>query len=193
MNALDPVAWSILLMLIGCAVLVMEVFIPSGGILSIVSTAAFVGAIFFAFQRGQVTGFIFVASTVIAVPLVLALAFKYWPKTPMGKAFIGELPTAADVAPEDSRRGLLGRVGVARSKMLPSGAVEIEGQMIDAMSQGQAIDPGQYVVVIEVRANRVLVRPAMGDERPGRSIVTDDPLSHSIEEFGIESLDDPLG
>jgi membrane-bound ClpP family serine protease len=193
MNALDPVAWSILLMLIGCAVLVMEVFIPSGGILSIVSTAAFVGAIFFAFQRGQVTGFIFVASTVVAVPLVLALAFKYWPKTPMGKAFIGELPTAAEVAPEDSRRGLLGRVGVARSKMLPSGAVEIEGQMIDAMSQGQAIDPGQYVVVIEVRANRVLVRPAIGDERPGRSTAKDDPLSRSIEELGIESLDDPLG
>jgi len=40
MNALDPVAWSILLMLVGCAVLVLEVFIPSGGILSIVSTAA---------------------------------------------------------------------------------------------------------------------------------------------------------
>ena len=65
--------------------------------------------------------------------------------------------------------------------------------MIDAMSQGQAIDPGQYVVVIEVRANRVLVRPAMGDERPGRSAATDDPLSRSIEELGIESLDDPLG
>jgi membrane-bound ClpP family serine protease len=192
MNALDPVAWSVLLMLIGCAVLVMEVFIPSGGILSIVSTAAFIGAIMFAFQRGPVTGFIFVASTVVAVPLVLALAFKYWPKTPMGKAFIGELPAAADVAPEDSRRGLLGRVGVARSKMLPSGAVEIDGQMIDAMSQGQAIDPGQYVVVIEVRANRVLVRPAKGDERPGRSVATDDPLSRSIEELGIESLDDPL-
>jgi membrane-bound ClpP family serine protease len=193
MNALDPVAWSILLMLIGCAVLVMEVFIPSGGILSIVSTAAFIGAITLAFQRGPVTGFIFVASTVIAVPLVLALAFKYWPKTPMGKAFIGELPTAAEVAPDDPRRELLGRVGVARSKMLPSGAVEIDGQMIDAMSQGQAVDPGQYVVVIEVRANRVLVRPAKGDERPGRSVATDDPLSRSIEELGIESLDDPLG
>jgi membrane-bound ClpP family serine protease len=192
MNALDPLAWSILLMLVGCAILVLEVFIPSGGILSIVSTAAFIGAIAFAFQRGPATGFVFVASTVVAVPLVLALAFKYWPMTPMGKAFIGELPSAADVAPEDSRRGLLGRVGVARSKMLPSGAVEINGQMIDAMSQGQAIDPGQYVVVIEVRANRVVVRPAKGEERPGRSIATDDPLSQSIEELGIDSLEDPL-
>jgi membrane-bound serine protease (ClpP class) len=193
MNALDPLAWSILLMLVGCAVLVLEVFIPSGGILSIVSTAAFVGAILLAFQRGTVTGFMFVLTTVIAVPLVLALAFKYWPKTPIGRAMIGELPTAAEVAPEDPRRGLVGRVGVARSKMLPSGAVEVEGQMIDAMSQGQAISPGQYVVVIEVRANRVVVRPAKEDERPGRSVATDDPLSRPITELGIESLDDPLG
>jgi hypothetical protein len=76
--------------------------------------------------------------------------------------------------------------------MLPSGAVEIDGQMIDAMSQGQAIDPGQYVVVIEVRANRVVVRPAKGDERPGHSVSPGDMLNRSIEELGIESLDDPL-
>lgn len=192
MNALDPLAWSILLMLAGCVVLVLEVFIPSGGVLAVLSAAAFVGAILIAFQRGPVSGFAFVMTTVVAVPLVLALAFHYWPKTRIGKAFLGELPTEAEVLPDDPHRVLLGRVGVARSKMLPSGAIEIDGQMIDAMSQGQAIEPGQNVVVTEVRANRVVVRPAKGDERPGRTISTEDMLSRPIEELGIESLDDPL-
>src|SRR5690554_6125351 len=117
MNALDPLAWSILLMLVGCVVLVLEVFIPSGGILSILSAAAFIGSIVIAFQRGPVTGFMFVVSTVVAVPLVLTLAFHYWPKTRIGKEFLGELPTDADVLPEDPHRALLGRVGVTRSKM----------------------------------------------------------------------------
>ena len=192
MNALDPLAWSILLMLAGCVVLVLEVFIPSGGILAVLSAAAFVGAILIAFQRGPVTGFTFVMTTVVAVPLVLALAFHYWPKTRIGKAFLGELPTAAEVLPDDPHRALLGRVGVARSKMLPSGAIEIDGQMVDAMSQGQAIEPGQHVVVIEVRANRVVVRAAKENERPGRKISTEDMLSRPIEELGIESLEDPL-
>jgi len=76
--------------------------------------------------------------------------------------------------------------------MLPSGAVEIDGQMVDAMSQGQAIEPGQYVVVTEVRANRVVVRLAKETERPGSRAAAEDLLSRPIEELGIESLDDPL-
>ena len=192
MNALDPLVWSILLMVFGCVVLALEVFIPSGGVLAILSAAAFIGSIMMAFKSGPRTGFAFIATTVVVVPAVVALAFKYWPKTPMGKAFIGELPTDEDVLPDDPRRALLGRVGVVRSKMLPSGAVEIEGQIIDAVSQGQAIEPGQYVTVVEVRANRVVVRPAKENERPGRKITTEDMLSRPIEELGIESLDDPL-
>ncbi|MEX2092528.1 MAG: NfeD family protein [Pirellulales bacterium] len=192
MNALDPLAWSILLMLVGCVVLVLEVFIPSGGLLAVLSAAAFIASIVIAFQRGPVTGFSFLMTTVVAVPLVLVLAFHYWPKTKIGKAFLGELPRDEDVLPDDPHRALVGRVGVARSKMLPSGAVEIDGQMVDAVSQGQAIEPGQNVVVTEVRANRVVVRPAKENERPGRSISTADLLSRPIEELGIESLEDPL-
>jgi membrane-bound serine protease (ClpP class) len=125
------------------------------------------------------------------VPTLVALAFKYWPRTPMGKAFLGELPTDEEVLPEDPRRALLGHVGVARSKMLPSGTVEIDGQMIDAVSQGQAIEPGTYVVVAEVRANRVVVRPAGKDQRPTHHHPSD-VLSRPIEELGIDSLEDPL-
>jgi len=192
MNLVDPIVWAILLMLVGCVVLVLEVFIPSGGILAVMATAAFVGSILLAFQRSAETGFAFVTTTIIAVPAVLTLAFKYWPKTRFGKAFLGELPTDADVLPDDPHRALLGRVGVARSKMLPSGAVEIEGHMIDAMTLGQAIEPGQYVVVTEVRANRMVVRPAKGNERPGRPTSPADLLNRPIEELGIESLEDPL-
>jgi hypothetical protein len=66
--------------------------------------------------------------------------------------------------------------------------------MIDAVTQGQAIDPGTYVVVIEVRANRVVVRPAGKDQRPGNQSPQEirDILSRPIDELGIESLEDPL-
>jgi membrane-bound ClpP family serine protease len=195
---IPDIAWAILLMLLGCALVVLEVFIPSGGIISILSAVAFIASIVIASWEspttGPVTGLIFAAATVVAVPMLIATAFKYWPKTPMGKAFLGELPTDKEVLTEDPRRALLGRVGVARSKMLPSGAVEIDGQMIDAVTQGQAIEPGAYVVVMEVRANRVVVRPADKDQRPSNQNPKDikDMLSRSIEELGIESLEDPL-
>ena len=195
MDTIPEIVWAILLMLVGCVLVMLEVFIPSGGIISIVAAVSFIAAIFIAFQPGPSTGpaigLIFTAATVFAVPALIALAFKYWPKTPMGKAFLGEVPTDEQVLPKDPRRALLGRVGVARSKMLPSGAVEVDGQMIDAVTQGQAIEPGAYVVVTEVRANRVVVRPAGKDQRPSH-INPDDVLSRPIEELGIDSLEDPM-
>lgn len=192
MNLIDePLGWAILLMILGCTLVVLEVFIPSAGILSLMAAAALIGSVLIAFREGPVTGFTFTATMIVVVPAVLALAFKYWPKTPMGKAILGELPSEDEVRPEDPRRALIGRVGIARSKMLPSGAIEIDGQMIDAMSQGQVIEPGQYVVVVEVRGNRVVVRPAEKDQRPSTR-KPEDLLSRPIEELGIESLDDPL-
>jgi membrane-bound serine protease (ClpP class) len=195
MDVIPDIAWAILLLLVGLALAVLEVFVPSGGIIAILSAVALIAALVMAFQEsattGPMIGFVFAAVTVFAVPTLIALAFKIWPKTAMGKAFLGELPTDADVLPDDPRRALLGRVGVARTKMLPSGAVEIDGQMIDAVTQGQAIEPGTYVVVAEVRANRVVVRPAGKDQRPGHQN-PNDLLARPIDEFGIESLEDPL-
>jgi membrane-bound serine protease (ClpP class) len=178
-------------MLAGCALVLLEVFIPSGGIIGTVSAVCVIASILIAFQESATSGFAFTATALFAVPTLLVLAFRIWPKTPMGKAFLGELPTEDEVLTQDPRRALLGRVGVARTKMLPSGAVEIDGQMVDAITRGQAIEPGTYVTVIEVRANRVVVRPAGKDQRPSH-VNPSDLLSRSIEELGIESLEDPL-
>jgi membrane-bound serine protease (ClpP class) len=195
---IPDIAWAILLLVIGCVLVVLEVFIPSGGIISVLAAVAFITSIIVASWEspttGPMTGLIFAAVSVFVVPVLVATAFKYWPRTRIGKAFLGELMTDKEVLPEDSRRALLGRVGVARSKMLPSGAVEIDGQMIDAVTQGQAIEPGAYVVVVEVRANRVVVRPAGKDQRPGNQSTKElkDILSRPIDELGIDSLEDPL-
>ena len=193
MNALDPIVWSILLMALGCALIVLEVFLPSGGFLSILAAGAFIGAVGIAFYyTGAMTGVSLMFASVVIVPIIAALAFKYWPMTPMGRAFLGELPGEEGVSPSDPRRALIGRVGVARSKMLPAGAVYIDGKLFDAVSQGMAIDPEQFVVVTEVRGNRVVVRPANDDERPTNES-PESMLARPIDELGLESFDDPLG
>jgi len=193
MSTLDPLTWAIILMLMGCGLVVLEVFIPSGGILSFFSAIAIIASVVMAFRRDLTTGMSFVVVTLLAVPSALGLAFKYWPHTPMGKMFLGELKTTEELRPVDPRRELVGKVGIAKSKMLPSGSVQIDGKYIDAISQGMAIDIGQAVVVAEVRANRVVVRPA--DEHEARQVVKDprDVFSTPIEELGMESFDDPLG
>lgn len=193
MSTLDPLTWAIIWMIIGCGLVVLEVFIPSGGIISFFSAIAIIASVVMAFRRDVTTGMSFVVLTLVAVPSALGLAFKYWPHTPMGKAFLGELKTTDDLKPVDPRRDLVGKVGIAKSKMLPSGSVQIDGKYVDAISQGQAIDIGQAVVVAEVRANRVVVR--LADEDEARQVVKDprDVFSTPIEELGIDSFDEPLG
>lgn len=194
MSGLDPFTWAIILMLIGCALVVLEVFVPSGGILGMLSGIAILGSIIFAFRRDLTAGLTFVLISLVAVPTLLALAFRVWPHTPMGKAFLGELPNEDELKPVDTRRELVGRLGVAKTMMLPSGSVLVDGHWLDAVSQGDAIEPGMPIVVVEVRANRVVVRQADPDEAEQIIGSSPDMLSKPLDELGLEGFDDePLG
>ena len=189
---MDPLVWSALLLLLGLTLVVLEVFVPSGGMLGFLSIGALTASIILAFyHRGAATGCLFLAITAAAVPTMLAFAFRWWPKTPMGRRLLLEVPTSEQVLPDSpqrrSLRQLQGKVGVAKTVMLPSGAVLIDGHTIDALSQGPPIEAGQRVRVIEVHGNRVVVRAA--DDAP---LSTDDVLSQPIESLGLDALDDPL-
>ena len=105
------------------------------------------------------------------------------------------IPDPDEVKPSDGGvRALIGRVGRAKTMMVLSGSVEIEGRTIDAVSEGTAIEKGQRVKVIDVRGNRVIVRPLDStDTQPKIDNPLsrgDDILSKGIDELG---LDDPLG
>ncbi|QDU53978.1 NfeD family protein [Aeoliella mucimassa] len=192
METIDPLVWAGLLVLVGLALVVLEILIPSGGIIGLLSLGSMLAGIVMAFRAGGPTaGFSVLSFVVLMTPVSMGIAFYVLPRTPIGRILLGEAPKSTEVAPEDPRRQLIGRIGVARSKMLPSGTVEIDGQMIDAVAKGQAIEPGEKVQIVEVRANRVMVRTAPKDMHPGTSR-PDDLLNRSIEELGIESLEDPL-
>jgi membrane-bound ClpP family serine protease len=188
-----PLVWSALLLILGLALVVVEVFVPSGGILGFLSIVSLVSGIILAFyHQGAEAGFIFLAITAATVPTALALAFRWWPKTPMGRRLLLDIPTSEEVLPDSperrSLRQLVGRLGVAKTVMLPSGAVLVDGHTIDALSEGMSIEAGQRVRVVEVRGNRVVVRPADDVEEQ----TSDDVLSQPIESLGLDSLEDPL-
>ena len=189
---LDPLAWAVLLMLLGVSLAVLEIFVPSGGVIGFLSIVSVLSAIALAFYRGPWYGLSFLGAAVVALPAVLIAALHYWPETAMGRRLLLEVPKSDDVLPQDDQRTLLkslvGRIGQAKSLMLPGGAILIDGHNLDAVSEGMAIEKGQWVQVIEVRGTRVVVRPT--DQPPGP--VADDPLSTSIESLGLDSFEDPL-
>lgn len=190
MNALDGLSIALLLTLVGSLLVVAEVFFPSGGVLGFLSGAAYLGAIYSAYTAGGLLyGLGFAAAEVVLLPVVIYAAFIYLPYTPMGRLLVGRAPTSEEVLPEDEWDALIGQIGVARSTMLPAGSIEIEGRMLNAVSQGQAIEPGEYVKVVEASRMRLVVRRAPAEERPAPSGPEADPLARPAEELGLESFE----
>jgi len=177
--------WAILLLVIGLALAVAEVFVPSGGLIGFLAFCALVGAVLVAFLDDPLIGLITLAVSIVGVPTALALGLRWWPYTPIGRRVMLAVPEPEEVMPDDPRRrnlkSLVGREGRAKSKMLPSGAVTIDGRTIDAVSEGVPIEPGQPVRVVAVHGVEVIVRPI--EEAADRQDLpsADDLLSRPID------------
>lgn len=194
-------AWVALLLAIGLGVIVLEVFIPSGGILGFVSVTALVAAIAMAFMHlGTAAGLAVLAFTVLAVPAVLALAFRWFPETPLGRRVLPPPPDPADVLPDAPRRrklrGLVGHAGLAATELIPWGVVRVDGMEIDAMSESGPIAVGTPVDVVAVQGMAVVVRLAMPPEQPAQSdhppaTASSPRLSPTLETFEFDHLDRP--
>jgi len=186
-------AWAAVLLLAGIGLVALEMFIPSGGLLGFLALVTVVGSIAVAFMSGPGAGLAFVVLTVILLPVVIGLALRWWPYTPLGRRLLLRAPSEDDVRDEDSLaerlKTLVGATGRAKTKMLPSGAVVVDGQTISAVSRGMPIDAGQLIRIVEVKGNRVVVVPLEQVDSSG-SDGDDDRLSWPIESLGLD--EDPL-
>lgn len=194
---MDALFWSIILLIAGIGLIGLEIFIPSGGVLGILSVLAVLGSIVVAFAGpggGMGVGITMLTVTAVIIPLVIAAIIRWWPLTPIGRRIVLHTPESEDeVLPQTEEherlRSLIGRRGVAKTKMYPSGVVLIDGEPYDAVGEGMAIEPGQPIRVIAMRTKRIVVTADSPDGPPP----TDEPdvLAQPADTLGLESLEDP--
>ncbi len=192
---MSPLVWSILLIVAGLIVIAVELFLPSAGLLGILAGSLIVAGIVAAFLSGVVAGTVVLVATSLSLPILIALAIKIWPSTPIGKRILIGVMTEEDVLPKEdlqqSLQALIGHRGIAKTKMLPSGIVWIEDRNYDAVSDGFAIEPGSAVEVIAIRTKRVVVRPVSAEElAQSAPIDSADLLARPIDQLGLEPMDE---
>ncbi len=177
---MDPWIWAVLLLAAGTGLAVLEMFFPSAGMLGFLSAVAVLAAIVIGFQQGPITGLLILVGALVGLPTVVVLGFKYWPKTAMGRRILLSAPTSEDVLPDDPEKDrlkeLVGRTGRAKSKMLLSGVVVVDGRTADAVSESMPIEPGQSVRVVGVRGHGLVVRPV---DEPA---IPPDPLKRTYDD-----------
>jgi membrane-bound serine protease (ClpP class) len=97
----------------------------------------------------------------------LALTPPVVDSTPLGVARLtadkGDLADAATVdprsAPTMSVEGIsVGDEGKAESPLRPSGKMAVGGQMVDVVTDGEFVDAGEAVKVVEIQGSRIVVR-----------------------------------
>jgi membrane protein implicated in regulation of membrane protease activity len=161
-------------------------------------------------ELGATAGFVVLAVATVVVPTVLALAFRWFPETALGRRVLPPPPDPADVAPAAARRRelekLLGRSGRALSEMLPWGMVEIDGLRVEAQSDGGPIECGAAVQAVSVQGRHLVVAPARLREPAGEVVrpvqsesrssgpaasAAADRLSPMLETFDFDRLDPP--
>lgn len=169
--------------------LVLELFIPSGGLLGIAAAAALVAAIIIGFMHSLSAGASILVVAAALLPIITSIGIRVWPWTPMGRRMLTiDNSVENDTREADlrsQRESIIGKIGIAKTDLLPSGLVEIEGARLDAISIGIAINRGEAIEVVSVSSGKIRVRPyrePSGNDRPSVPPTLETP----IESLGID-------
>lgn len=164
---MDTGLLAILFLLGGLLLFVLEVFIPSGGMISTVAILCIVGALWSAWSQWYETDpglwWAFLSSTIVLIPASLIGAFWLLPRTAFGRKILLEGPDASEVMPfaEEAQHlhALVGQTGRTLSMLNPGGLVEVAGERQHCESEGLIVERGTLVQVVGHRGNCLIVRP----------------------------------
>jgi len=145
-----------------CAVLIIaEVFVPSGGLISICALGCLVGGIAIFFYHSLIAGWIGVGIAAIMIPVVLIFAYKIFPKTRFGKSVTLTPPQRqqGDAIPDsDKLKEMLGAEGVVLTALRPVGMCDFSGKRIECVAESGYVEKGKKIKVIDVESTQLTVR-----------------------------------
>ena len=172
--------WEIVLIFLGLLLILLEVFvIPGFGIAGIAGIVLFLLGLVATFVPDE-PGRSFplyipslpstmqwlkmaiatVVSSMVASLIGMVMLSKFLPRLPMFRALAPANPTPSEVAVEDPYRGAarIGDIGRSEGPLRPAGKAHFGSVLVDVVTQGEYLEAGVVVEVIERRGNRVVVR-----------------------------------
>lgn len=157
------IVFAIFLYFVAAALLIAEVFVPSGGLLSILSLVCIVGGVAIFFRHSIAAGWIGIGIAIVMIPSCVIFAYKIFPKTRFGKRVLLTPPKRkhGDAIPDIEKiKKLLGAVGTVVTPMRPVGMCDFSGQRVECVAESGYVEKGKQVKVIRVEGTQVTVRVA---------------------------------
>ncbi|HEY8424756.1 MAG TPA: nodulation protein NfeD [Limnochordales bacterium] len=150
----------VILFLVGVALLVLElVAFPGFGIAGIPGLVAVFASLYLSFRDARSALYV-VGGSVVMTALVGALAFRYFKVSRTGQRIVLRERLTSEqgyTAPADLQRWV-GRTGRALTPLRPGGVIEVDGERLDASTEGEYLEPGTPVRVVRAEGLRIVVR-----------------------------------
>ena len=154
----DSLLLPIILQLVGVVVIIAEIILPSGGILSIAALGVFGYSLFIVFKEISMTiGFSFVVADLILIPVLVIVGLKLLARSPV--TLRKTLSRKEGVSSQSSElESYVGRQGNALTDLRPAGIAVINGKRVDVVTRGEYLEKDSAVIVTAVTGNQIIVR-----------------------------------
>jgi membrane-bound ClpP family serine protease len=154
----ESLLFSIILQLAGVVVIIAEIILPSGGILSIVALSVFGYSLFIVFNEISMTiGFSFVAADLILIPVLVIVGLKLLVRSPV--TLRKTLSRKGGVSSQSSELGsYVGTQGNAVTDLRPAGIAVINSKRVDVVTRGEYLEKDSAIIVTAVTGNQIIVR-----------------------------------
>ena len=153
--------YHIAVFLVGVLMIIVEILLPTVGLLAGLGVAAMLYSIVLAL--GGDIGALAALGIALVIAVVLFLLIvsrlpssRLWNKIVLHKSS----RTEEGYVSAAERTELVGKTGEVLTELRPSGTARIDGRPVDVISEGAFIQKGKSIVVLSVNGSRVVVREA---------------------------------
>ena len=188
---------AIVMLFVGLALLIAEVFIPSGGMITILSVLCIVVSVWAAYQAwwepaGSIW-WMYLAALLLLAPGSIGGSLYMLQHTGLGRHILLDAPSLDEVTPyaeeEHRLRQLIGMRGTTSTLLNPGGMVLVDGERLHCESPGMLIECDREVEVVGLKGNRLVVRIATEKEQETDSEMSAENADANQPIYDIESDD----
>ena len=147
----------VVLQLAGVLIIIAEIFLPSGGLLSLIAAGLLGYSLFIVFHDSStMAGIYFVLADLFIIPILIVAGLKILARSP---ATLQETLSSDNgvVSQSPELENFVGREGKSATALHPSGTAIIDNKRVDVVSRGEYIEHDKDIIVVEVTGNQIIV------------------------------------
>ncbi len=148
----------VILQLAGVFVIIAEIIIPSGGVLSVLALGIFGYSFYIVYNTSKISAVLgFAAADIVIIPVLVIVGLKLLVKSPA--TLRKTLSSGEGVISQPSRLDhYIDAEGTVLSDLRPVGTAFINGKRVDVVSRGEYIEKDSEIVVYAVTGNQIIVQ-----------------------------------